>query len=68
MRLVAEARQEDPELSMHQAVLRIGSRVGVNADTILLAACSFFAREPTRDCRRSPRTGPRRRGRSAMPH
>ncbi len=34
MRLVAEARQEDPELSMHQAVLRIGSRVGVNADTL----------------------------------
>jgi transposase len=34
MRLVAEARQEDPELSVHQAVLRIGSRVGVNADTL----------------------------------
>ena len=34
IRLVAEARQEDPELSVHQAVLRIGSRVGVNADTL----------------------------------
>jgi transposase len=34
MRLVAEARQEDPELSMHRAVLRIGSRVGVDADTL----------------------------------
>ena len=28
MPLVAEARQEDAELSMHQAVLRIGSRFG----------------------------------------
>ena len=34
MRLVAEARQEDPELSMHQAVPRTCSRVGVNADTL----------------------------------
>ena len=34
MRLVAEARKEDPELSMNQAVLRIGQRVGVNADTL----------------------------------
>jgi transposase-like protein len=34
MRLVAEARQEDPELSMHQAVARIGTRVGVNVDTL----------------------------------
>jgi transposase len=34
MRLVHEAREEDPELSMHQAVARIGSRVGVNADTL----------------------------------
>ena len=34
MRLVAEARQEDPELSMHQAVVCIGSLVGVNADTL----------------------------------
>jgi transposase-like protein len=34
MRLVAEARQEDSGLSMHQAVLRVGSRVGVNADTL----------------------------------
>ena len=34
MRLVHEAREEDSELSMHQAVQRIGSRVGVNADTL----------------------------------
>src|ERR1700710_116412 len=33
-RLVAEARAEDPSLSMHQAVLRIGPRVGVNRDTL----------------------------------
>jgi len=34
MRLVAEARKEDPELSLNQAVVRIGQRVGVNADTL----------------------------------
>ena len=34
MRLVAEARKEDPELSVNQAVVRIGQRVGVNADTL----------------------------------
>jgi transposase len=34
MRLVHEAREEDPLLSMHQAVQRIGSRVGVNTDTL----------------------------------
>jgi transposase len=34
MRLVYQAREEDPELSMHQAVQRIGSRVGVNTDTL----------------------------------
>jgi transposase len=34
MRLVAEARKEDPELSLNAAVVRIGSRVGVNADTL----------------------------------
>jgi len=34
MRLVHEAGEEDPELSMHQAVQRIGSRVGVNTDTL----------------------------------
>jgi transposase len=34
MRLVAEARKEDPELSMNQAVVRVGQRVGVNADTL----------------------------------
>ncbi|MDI2099595.1 transposase [Ruicaihuangia caeni] len=34
MRLVEEARKEDPELSMHAAVTRIGQRTGVNADTL----------------------------------
>lgn len=34
MRLVAEARGEDPELSLNAAVVRIGQRVGVNADTL----------------------------------
>ena len=34
MRLVTEARAEDPELSTNAAVVRIGSRVGVNADTL----------------------------------
>jgi transposase-like protein len=34
MGLVLEARQEDPEISLHTAVVRIGSRVGVNADTL----------------------------------
>ncbi|WP_396642744.1 IS3 family transposase [Microbacterium sp.] len=34
MRLVAEARKEDPELSLNAAVIRIGQRVGVNADTL----------------------------------
>lgn len=34
MRLVAEARKEDPELSLNTAVIRIGQRVGVNADTL----------------------------------
>jgi transposase len=34
MRLVAEARQEDPDLSLNGAVVRIGQRVGVNADTL----------------------------------
>jgi transposase len=34
MRLVQEARKEDPELSLHAAVVRIGTRVGVNADTL----------------------------------
>jgi transposase len=87
MRLVAEARKDDPELSLNQAVVRIGQRVGIVPDTlrgwvkqaaidagerpgtttddakrikdleaenrelkraneILLAASSFFAREP----------------------
>ena len=34
MRLVREARQEDPELSLKAAVMRIGQRTGVNADTL----------------------------------
>ncbi len=34
VRLVAEARAEDPGLSLHQAVLRIGPRVGIVPDTL----------------------------------
>ena len=34
MRLVQEARKEDPELSLNQAVVRIGQRVGVVPDTL----------------------------------
>ena len=34
LRLVSEARAEDPKLSLHQAVHRIGPRVGVNPDTL----------------------------------
>lgn len=34
MRLVAESRKEDPGLSVNQAVIRIGQRVGVNPDTL----------------------------------
>ena len=34
MRLVAEARKEDPGLSSNAAVVRIGQRVGVNSDTL----------------------------------
>jgi len=33
-RLVQEAREQEPELSLNQAVLRIGPRVGVNPDTL----------------------------------
>lgn len=33
-RLVVEARQQDPELSLNQVVKRIGERVGVNPDTL----------------------------------
>lgn len=33
-RLVQEAREQGPELSLNQAVLRIGPRVGVNPDTL----------------------------------
>ncbi len=34
MRLVREAREQDAELSLNAAVVRIGPRVGVNADTL----------------------------------
>lgn len=34
MRLVAEARREDPGLSVNQAVIRIGQRTGVKPDTL----------------------------------
>jgi transposase len=34
MRLVREARQEDSDLSLNAAVVRVGGRVGVNADTL----------------------------------
>ena len=33
-RLVVEAREQDPELSLNAAVKRIGARVGVNPDTL----------------------------------
>jgi transposase len=33
-RLVAEAREQEPQLSLNQAVLRIGPRVGVKPDTL----------------------------------
>src|SRR5882724_4954727 len=34
VRLVGEAREQEPELSLNGAVLRIGPRVGVNKDTL----------------------------------
>lgn len=34
LRLVQEARKEDPGLSLNQAVTRIGQRVGVKPDTL----------------------------------
>ena len=34
MRLVAESREQNRDLSLNAAVLRIGPRVGVNADTL----------------------------------
>lgn len=34
LRLVPEARREDSELSLNAAVVRIGQRTGVNADTL----------------------------------
>ena len=34
VRLVLEAREQEPDLSLNAAVLRIGPRVGVNKDTL----------------------------------
>jgi transposase len=34
VRLVLEAREEDPDLSLNAAVVRIGPRVGINKDTL----------------------------------
>jgi transposase len=34
VRLVVEAREQEPDLSLNAAVLRIGPRVGVNSDTL----------------------------------
>lgn len=34
MRLVSEARKQEPGLSLNAAVKRIGPRVGINADTL----------------------------------
>ena len=34
MRLVQEVREQDPELSLNAAVVRVGHRVGVNPDTL----------------------------------
>lgn len=34
IRLVAEAREQEPDLSMNKAVTRIGPRVGVKIDTL----------------------------------
>ena len=34
VRLVAEAREQEPGLSLHAAVKRIGPRVGINVDTL----------------------------------
>ena len=34
VRLVFEAREQEPELSLNAAVTRIGARIGVNPDTL----------------------------------
>lgn len=34
IRLVGEAREQEPDLSLHAAVQRIGPRVGINIDTL----------------------------------
>ncbi len=34
IRLVVEAREQEPQLSVHAAVVRIGTRTGVNPDTL----------------------------------
>jgi hypothetical protein len=38
---VLEAREQEPELSLNAAVLRIGPRVGINKDTSLVAALGW---------------------------
>jgi transposase len=34
VRLVLEAREQEPELSLNAAVVRVGPRVGINKDTL----------------------------------
>ena len=34
IRLVTEAREQEPDLSLNAAVKRIGPRVGINSDTL----------------------------------
>lgn len=34
VRLVLEAREQEPELSLNAAVMRVGPRVGINKDTL----------------------------------
>lgn len=34
IRLVAEAREQEPELSLHAAVKRVGPKLGINVDTL----------------------------------
>jgi transposase len=47
MQLVAEARQEDPDLSLNGAVVRIGQRLGVNADVArVVQAAAVDAGQP----------------------
>lgn len=73
MRLVIEARREDPDLSLNAAVFRIGRRVGVNPDT-LRGWCRHYEAPlllPARyrDLAREPRVGlpPHRRWTALLP-